>query len=189
MELCSNTLRGILSKRRDEFQREKFEVLSHLEYFVSSELFQEILKGVHYLHTLNPPIIHRDLKPTNILITDGANGRFVKLADFGLAVVHDKQTHTQGSGTVKYIAPEVSSGRNYDTKADIYSLGIIIQDLFDIDINKYFACFITISCHVYFIFSLFRHIGENTELETKYENLFYLTEIMTAINYHKINSF
>jgi serine/threonine protein kinase len=40
----------------------------------------EILKGVDYLHKQN--IIHRDLKPNNILLTDGINGRFVKIANF-----------------------------------------------------------------------------------------------------------
>jgi len=136
MELCFSTLKEILTRKRIEFQRNQFEVMSRLEYSISSELFKEILKGVHYLHTLCPPIIHRDLKPTNILITDGMNGKFVKLADFGLAVVHDKQTHTQGSGTNKYIALEVLNGKKYDTKADIYSLGIITQELFEIDINE-----------------------------------------------------
>jgi len=136
MELCFSTLKEILLKKQTEFGRQEFEAISQLEYYVSSELFKEILKGVDYLHTLNPPIIHRDLKPTNILVTDGMNGRFVKLADFGLAVVDDTHTHTQGSGTVRYIAPEVLLGRNYDKQADIYSLGIIIQELFNIDINK-----------------------------------------------------
>jgi len=135
MELCFCTLEQILFKKQAEFPRKELEVMSRLEYYISSELFKEILKGVDYLHKQDPPIIHRDLKPTNVLITDGMNGKFVKLADFGLAVVHDKHTHTQDVGSIKYIAPEVLKGRNYDTKADIYSLGVIIQNLFDIDID------------------------------------------------------
>jgi serine/threonine protein kinase len=133
MELCFSTLKDILLKKRTEFQRQEFHPMSRLEYYISSELFKEILKGVNFLHKLN--IIHRDLKPTNILITDGMNGRFVKLADFGLAIVHkfDEQTHTEGSGTFKYMAPEVQRGRTYDMKADIYSLGVITQEVFDID--------------------------------------------------------
>lgn len=138
MELCFSTLKDILLKKRTEFQREKFHPMSRLEYFVSSELLKEILKGVNYLHTINPPVIHRDLKPTNILITHGLNGRFVKLADFGIAVAHlfDEQTHTQGLGDIKYVAPEVLRGRIYDTKSDIYSLGLITGEVFDIDIDE-----------------------------------------------------
>jgi serine/threonine protein kinase len=56
-------------------------------YFICCELFTEMIECVHYLHGRN--IIHRDLKPANILITDGINGRFVKLADFGLSVNHE----------------------------------------------------------------------------------------------------
>jgi len=135
MELCLYTLREVLSKKRSEFQRKEFHPMSRLEYYVSSELFKEILKGVNFLHKLN--IVHRDLKPTNILITDGMNGKFVKLADFGLAIVHkfDEQTHTEGLGTFKYMAPEVQRGRSYDMKADIYSLGFITEEVFDININ------------------------------------------------------
>jgi serine/threonine protein kinase len=66
------------------------------------------------------------------------NGRFVKIADFGEIAFHlfDAQSHTEDKGTVRYIAPEVFS-RKYDTKADIYSLGVIFQQLFSIDPNRY----------------------------------------------------
>ena len=137
MELCFNTLREILIQKRNDFQRKDFQTMSLTEYYISCQIFKEILECVDYLHKLKPkPIIHRDLKPTNILITHGINGRFVKLADFGLAVVHkfDDQTHTEGLGSFKYCAYEVRSGRSYDTKADIFSLGVITQELFDIDI-------------------------------------------------------
>jgi len=135
MELCYSTLGDILLKKRNEFQRKEFEVMSRLEYYVSSELFKEILKGVDYLH--EKKIIHRDLKPNNILITDGTNRRFVKLADFGLATIHEseKQSHTKYLGTHSYTAPEVFHSKYYDSKADIYSLGAITPQLFDIDIN------------------------------------------------------
>jgi serine/threonine protein kinase len=111
--------------------------MTPLGYYISSQLFEEILESVDYLH--KQKIIHRDLKPNNILITDGTNGRFVKIADFGLATFHlfDGQSHTKYKGTIRYAAPEVMSSRKYDTKADIYSLGVILQELFNIDINEY----------------------------------------------------
>jgi hypothetical protein len=141
MELCDNTLKEIIDLLRSEFNQNSFDIMTPLSYCIASELFIEILECVDYLHKLNPPIIHRDLKPSNILITRGENGRFVKLADFGLAVLHeyDGQPHTKYRGTRRYTAPEVlrstngDNKLNYDTKADIYSLGVIVQDLFNID--------------------------------------------------------
>jgi serine/threonine-protein kinase len=90
------------------------------------------LESVDYLHKQNPPIIHRDLKPENILLTTGSDGRFIRIADFGLAVNHDfeNQSHPSGVGTREYMAPETISSKRYNTKADIYSLGVIIGEMF-----------------------------------------------------------
>jgi serine/threonine protein kinase len=136
MQLCFNNLSEIIEQKKNEFKRKEFEVMTPLEYYISSELFKEILESVQYLHKQN--IIHRDLKPENILITDGLSGRFVKLCDFGLAVIHgfETQTHTTDRGTPKYTAPEVIYGGIYDTKADIYSLGNVAQQIFDVNIYK-----------------------------------------------------
>jgi serine/threonine protein kinase len=136
MELCYNTLGEIMEQKLNEFDRNRDEVMTPLEYYISSELFKEILEAVNYLHSLKPPIIHRNLKPSNILITQGMNGRFVKLGGFSLAVNHefDEQSHTEDIGTPKYMAPEMIMTRIYDTKVDIYSLGAVSQQLFDVDI-------------------------------------------------------
>jgi serine/threonine protein kinase len=131
MELCLMSLRDVITRLNNELNRKVSEVMTPLGYYISSELFEEILESVDYLH--KQKVIHRDLKPNNILITDGMNGRFVKIADFGLATIHefDRQYHTKYKGTIKYAAPEVNSSRKYDTKADIYSLGVILQELFN----------------------------------------------------------
>ena len=90
MELCFNNLDKILIQKRTEFRREQFKIMSLAEYYISSEIFREILEGIHFLHNLKPkPIIHKDLKSSNLLITHDFSGRFVKLAHFGLAVVHE----------------------------------------------------------------------------------------------------
>jgi serine/threonine protein kinase len=143
MELCLKTLKEVLKTLDQELNRKRSEIMTSVGYYISSELFIEILEGVDYLHSLKPQIIHRDLKPNNVLITDGMNGRFVKIADFGLATFHefDGQSHTKYKGTVRYAAPEVMSSRKYDTKADIYSLGVILQEIFKIDINEYLNIF------------------------------------------------
>jgi alpha-tubulin suppressor-like RCC1 family protein len=136
MELCSKTLKDLINQLNQELNQKPEEVMTPLGYYISSELFIEILESVDYLH--KQKVIHRDLKPTNILITDGENGRFVKIADFGLATIHEfeGQSHTKYSGTPKYRAPEVCSKNKYDLKADIYSLGFILQDLFNFDVNE-----------------------------------------------------
>jgi serine/threonine protein kinase len=60
------------------------------------------------------------------LITDGVNGRFVKLAN----PYFNHQSVTQGSVLINFIAPEVMTSQKYDMKADIYSIGRIIEELF-----------------------------------------------------------
>ncbi len=141
MELCLMTLKEAMKKINHELKQKVSEIMSPIGYYISSELFKEILEGVDYLH--KQKVIHRDLKPTNILITGGMNGRFVKLADFGLATIHefDDHTHTKYKGTRDYRAPEVMRTRKYGMKADVYSLGVIVQELFNIDIDEYFNFF------------------------------------------------
>jgi hypothetical protein len=138
MELCLITLRQTMERIDRELNQNSFTKLTEIGYYIASELLIEIIESVDYLHKQNPPIIHRDLKPSNILLTYGMNGRFIKIADFGLSTIHhfDGQSHSQGSGTAKYMAPEVTNGRNYNTKADIFSLGVIFQELLHIDYNR-----------------------------------------------------
>jgi serine/threonine protein kinase len=130
MEFCCKTLKEIIEDLLNELRENAQQMMKTLCYYICCELFTEIIECVDYLHGRN--VIHRDLKPANILITDGINGRFVKLADFGLSVNHEfiDQSHTQGPGTPNYKAPEVSNSRKYDIKADIYSLGKIVEGLF-----------------------------------------------------------
>lgn len=119
MELCSFTLKDAIRKFNQELNQKPSEIMPPVGYFISSELFFEFLESCDYLHRQN--IIHRDLKPTNILITNGLIRRFIKLADFGLATMHeiDEQSHTKYLGTPLYTAPEVSHSKHYDTKATI----------------------------------------------------------------------
>ncbi len=68
-------------------------------------------------------ILHRDLKPDNILMKDGA----FQICDFGVAKNLEKTCVTASvQGTFSYMAPEVYFGKKYDTRADIYSLGMIL---------------------------------------------------------------
>ena len=101
------------------------------------ELFTPICQAVQHAHQKG--IIHRDLKPANILVTV-IDGRGVpKVIDFGLAKAFSGRLTAEtlstqfGAvvGTLEYMAPEQAgfSGEDIDTRADIYSLGVILYEL------------------------------------------------------------
>ena len=87
-----------------------------------------LLKGVEYCHQNS--IIHRDLKPANLLISPSG---ILKLADFGLARVHEKQESRPYSHQVAtrwYRAPELLYGaRYYDAGVDLWAVGCIFGEL------------------------------------------------------------
>jgi serine/threonine-protein kinase len=101
--------------------------IGHLPKDKAIELAREICAGVAAAHELG--VIHRDLKPANVMI-DG-RGR-ARVADFGLASAASEleQGHDAMAGTPAYMAPEQLQGADATVQSDIYSLGLVLYELF-----------------------------------------------------------
>jgi serine/threonine protein kinase/HAMP domain-containing protein len=80
-------------------------------------------------------IIHRDIKPDNIFLHYAPEGEVVKVVDFGIAKLMKASggknlTATGGIiGTPAYMAPERLANQNYDGRADVYSLGVMLYEM------------------------------------------------------------
>lgn len=104
------------------------EVLSNPTMVLEAELILSILKdiasGVRFLHSSKPPVIHGDLKSQNILI----DSKFrAKLSDFGFSNLKPEKA----TGTPLWMAPELLSGQSLNTtKTDMYSVGVIMYEIF-----------------------------------------------------------
>ncbi|MST87435.1 serine/threonine-protein kinase [Lactobacillus porci] len=99
------------------------------DYYRQSQIISAILNGVQYLHSEG--IIHRDLKPGNILYNSDSD---LVISDLGLGVEENSETtiltKSTRIGTEKYTAPEQWENlHSVDERADIFSLGKIIEDI------------------------------------------------------------
>lgn len=91
------------------------------------EWFCQILLAIKDIHAKN--IIHRDIKAQNIFLTKTG---LVKIGDFGVST----QTSSCAStvvGTPYYLSPEIINGAQYDSKTDIWSLGVLLYELCCLD--------------------------------------------------------
>src|SRR5439155_16786524 len=99
--------------------------------------FVSVCRAVQHAHQKG--VIHRDLKPSNVLVTRLDGKPVVKVIDFGVAKAlnqrlteHSIYTRfAQMVGTPLYMSPEQAelSGQDVDTRADIYSLGVLLYEL------------------------------------------------------------
>jgi tetratricopeptide (TPR) repeat protein/tRNA A-37 threonylcarbamoyl transferase component Bud32 len=117
------------------------------------EVAEQILAALAAAH--DKGVVHRDLKPENVMITPGGQ---VKILDFGLAQLYQDLAPTEAhrppavsvsqspgaslsassaltpaghvTGTVDYMSPEQARGEEATPASDIYSLGLVLQELF-----------------------------------------------------------
>jgi serine/threonine protein kinase len=93
----------------------------------ATDLALQICSGLKEAHAQG--IVHRDLKPENVMIDGQGN---VKIMDFGIARSMEAGTRLTGSmvGTPAYMAPEQVAGKPVDYRTDIYSLGLMLYEMF-----------------------------------------------------------
>uniref|UniRef100_A0A8C6TNS5 non-specific serine/threonine protein kinase n=1 Tax=Neogobius melanostomus TaxID=47308 RepID=A0A8C6TNS5_9GOBI len=141
MHLCERSLQDWISERNAKPKDQH--VLRCPFACVDSDhtlnILKNILDGVEYIHSRG--IIHRDLKPRNIFLH--GHDCHVRIGDFGLACKdlildgHEgsssscgDSSHTTGVGTFVYASPEQLKGSHYDSKSDMYSVGMLAFELF-----------------------------------------------------------
>src|SRR5215213_1841402 len=92
----------------------------------SIQLARQICAGLNAAHDVG--VLHRDLKPANIMIDGDGNARIL---DFGLAGLSEELPENElAAGTPAYMAPEQLEGKEQTVKSDIYSLGLVLYELF-----------------------------------------------------------
>ncbi len=113
LEYCDNDLHSFINKTDlDE---------ANIKYII-----RQITDALKYIMDNN--IVHRDLKPHNILIN---NDLTIKLCDFGFAREFKDTLLTETiCGSPLYMAPEILNNHKYNLKSDIWSLGIIMYEMF-----------------------------------------------------------
>jgi serine/threonine protein kinase/Tfp pilus assembly protein PilF len=91
------------------------------------DIAKQVCGGLRAAHKLG--VVHRDLKPSNIMIDRSGNA---KIMDFGIARSIETPDITGTGiliGTPQYMSPEQAEGKDIDSRADIYSLGIILYEM------------------------------------------------------------
>jgi len=89
------------------------------------EIARQLCAGLAAAHAQG--VLHRDIKPSNVMI--GGHGR-AKLTDFGLAIRGDEAADGEISGTPAYMAPEQIAGRGATVQSDLYSLGLVLYEVY-----------------------------------------------------------
>ncbi len=94
------------------------------------EISRQIADALHFAHGHN--VVHRDVKPSNIMLTEVSGQEQTKLVDFGIAHI-ERSSLTRATtqpGTFSYMSPEQLKNEALDHRSDLFSLGIVLYELF-----------------------------------------------------------
>jgi serine/threonine protein kinase/MFS family permease len=92
----------------------------------ATEIARQLCAGLAATHKIG--VLHRDLKPANVMIDENGN---VRLTDFGIAgLVEEIGNEDVRAGTPAYMSPEQLAGDELTVKSDIYSLGLVLYEVF-----------------------------------------------------------
>jgi WNK lysine deficient protein kinase len=114
--LSSGTLKSFINK------------VQVIRWKIAKRWAVQILKGLQYLHSQDPPVIHRDLKCENIFI-NGTSGD-LRIGDLGLSTVHRNGRVLSVLGTPEFMAPDMYEENSYDTSVDVYAFGMCLLEIF-----------------------------------------------------------
>ncbi len=99
-----------------------------LDIKFTERILRQVAGAIDYAHRQG--IIHRDIKPANVLLSEEG---FAMLADFGIVKIMQEGgpdlTGTGVVGTPAYMAPEALQGDSIDSRADVYSLGVVAYQM------------------------------------------------------------
>lgn len=92
------------------------------------KIAHQLLSAVAYMHAQG--FMHRDIKGDNVMLTDTMEPVLIDLSLAKPALRDSAMTHTGNVGTAKYIAPEVYRMEEYSPKADLWSTGVVLLEMF-----------------------------------------------------------
>ncbi|EGC33072.1 roco8, ROCO family protein [Dictyostelium purpureum] len=118
-----------LKKKKEEGQQ--------LSWSLVLKIAIDIASGMAFLHNITPPLVHRDLKSPNILLATDPNDPsniIAKLSDFGLSRTVVQSFVSKVVDNPTWLAPEVLKGFEYNEKGDIYSYGMILWELYHMEL-------------------------------------------------------
>jgi len=103
-----------------------------LEPALAAEVTSQVCAALDEAHRQH--IVHRDIKPDNIILNSTPTGLRVKVLDFGIAKLRDDTaSHLTQTGSVMgtphYMSPEQCLGEELDSRADIYSVGVVLYEM------------------------------------------------------------